>query len=96
MVETSYVAREMPLNTAQIGYDRDYEQWLTMGEVLRCHIHDTADGQQAVIEIDGVDLSMEDFGRLLCAYAGWGMRIEFVPDDAIHRRPAIEVVDPDC
>jgi len=25
-----------------------------------------------------------EFGRTLTAYAGWGMRIEFVPDDQLH------------
>jgi len=32
---------------------------------------------------------------MLTVYAGWGMRIEFVPEDDIHRRPALEVREPD-
>ena len=44
--------------------------------------------RQAVIEIDGRELSIEEFGRMLTTYSGWGMRIEFVPEDEVHRRPA--------
>jgi hypothetical protein len=32
---------------------------------------------------------------LLATYAGWGMRIEFTPDDAIERRPRLVVRDPE-
>ena len=32
---------------------------------------------------------------MLTMYAGWGMRIEFVPDDQLHRRPTHEVREPD-
>ena len=32
---------------------------------------------------------------MLTTYAGWGMRIEFVPDDQSHRRPTLEVREPD-
>jgi len=31
---------------------------------------------------------------MLTTFAGWGMRIEIVPDDAIHRRPAHEMREP--
>jgi hypothetical protein len=47
-----------------------------------------------VIEIDDHELTLEEFGRLLTTYAGWGMRIEFTPEDEIHRRPALEVREP--
>ena len=36
----------------------------------------------------------EQFGKLLTTYAGWGMRIEFVPEDKLHRRPVHEVREP--
>ena len=32
---------------------------------------------------------------MLTPYAGWGMRIEFVPDDQLHRRPKLVVREPD-
>jgi len=28
-------------------------------------------------------------------FGGWGMRIEFVPDDELHERPKLEVREPD-
>ena len=29
------------------------------------------------------------------AYEGWGMRIEFVPVEEVHRRPILEVREPE-
>ena len=28
-------------------------------------------------------------------FGGWGMRMEFVPDDELHQRPKLEVREPD-
>jgi hypothetical protein len=39
-------------------------------------------------------LTLQEFGRLVRTYAGWGMRIEFVPEDDTHRRPALVVREP--
>jgi hypothetical protein len=61
--------------------------------VLRCLIHDH-ELDQLVVEIDEQKLSLEQFRKLLTTYAGWGMRIEFVPEDEVHRRPAREVREP--
>ena len=49
---------------------------------------------QLVVGIDNEQLSLEEFGRMLTTHAGWGMGIEFVPDDRLHRRPAHEVREP--
>ncbi len=62
--------------------------------MLRCLVEDDENGQ-LVVGIDDKELSLEEFGRMLTTYAGWGMRIEFVPDDQLHRRPALEVREPD-
>jgi hypothetical protein len=32
---------------------------------------------------------------MLTTYSGWGMRIEFVPEDEVHRRPVLEVREPE-
>nr|WP_269433371.1 hypothetical protein [Limnochorda pilosa] len=40
-----------------------------------------------MIEIDGRELSLEEFGRVLTTFAGWGMRICFVADDEIEEEP---------
>jgi len=91
--ENKHVAVEVPLGSPQIKYFARGDQWTPRGDVLRCLINDM-DGQ-AVIEIDDKELQIEEFGRLLTTYSGWGMRIEFVPEEEIHRRPALEVREPD-
>ena len=50
---------------------------------------------QLVVDVDEQELQLEQFGKLLTTYAGWGMRIEFVPEDELHRRPALEVRKPE-
>lgn len=91
--EYKHVAVEVPLGSPQIKYVAGCDQWVPRGNVLRCLIGDDENGR-AVLEIDDHELSMEEFGKLLVTYAGWGMRIEFVPDDQLHRRPAHEVREP--
>lgn len=91
-----YIANEVPLNSPQIEYHEVSDQWTPRGNVLRCLIDDNVDGErEPVIEIDGTELSLIEFGKLLCTYAGWGMRIEFVPDDETHRRPKLLVREPE-
>ena len=75
-------------------YSAGADQWSPRGAVLRCLVEDDENGQ-LVVGIDDQELSLEEFGRMLTTYAGWGMRIEFVPDDQLHRRPALEVREPD-
>lgn len=86
---------EVPLGSPQIEYHAQAEQWTPRGTVLRCLINDDEDGH-AVVEIDNQELGMEEFSRLLRTYAGWGMRIEFVAEDEIHRRPTLQVREPDA
>ena len=37
------------------------------------------------------EFSWDDFGKMLCTYAGWGMRIVFVPDDELEIAPKVVV-----
>ena len=39
-------------------------------------------------------LPLKQFGKLLATYPSSGMRIEFVPEDEVHRRPVLEVREP--
>jgi len=89
-----HIAVEVPLGSPQIRYAKASQQWVPRGDVLRCEIRDDADGQ-LVVAIDEHELSLEAFGRLLVTHAGWGMRIEIVPEDRLQHRPALEVRDPD-
>ena len=92
--ERPYVAVEVPPGRPQIRYFPEGDQWVPRGGVLRCVVEDDEQGQ-AVIVVDDRELSLEEFGRLLTTYAGWGMRIEFTPDDETGRRPRLEVRDPE-
>lgn len=90
--EHKHVAVEVPLGSPQIEYEKRSDQWVPRGGVLRCVISDLEG--QAVIEIDEHELSIEEFGRMLTTHSGWGMRIEFVPEDQVHLRPAHQVREP--
>ena len=85
---------EVPLGSSQIKYFAEGDQRVPRGDVLRCLISDDEDGQ-LVVEIGDKKLSLEEFGRMLITYAGWGMRIEMVPEDDVHGRPALKVSEPE-
>jgi hypothetical protein len=92
VAEYKHVAVEVPLGSAQIEYCAGSDQWVPRGSVLRCLIRDG--DFQLVVDVDQQELQLEQFGKLLTTYAGWGMRIEFVPEDEVHRRPVLEVREP--
>ena len=92
--EYKHVAVEVPQGSPQIEYFARGHQWCPRGGVLRCLVEDHENGQ-LVVGIDDQQLSLQEFGRMLTTYAGWGMRIEFVPEDELHRRPVVEVREPD-
>jgi hypothetical protein len=85
---------EIPPGRPQIRYSELCEQWVPRGDVLRCHIDDDESGE-AVIAIDDQELNLRDFGRLLQTFAGWGMRIAFVPEDRTADEPEIIIAEPD-
>lgn len=93
--EHKYVAVEVPLGSPQIQFNVECDQWTPRGHVLRCLIDDSVDVEtEPVITVDDHELTWREFGRLVCTYAGWGMRIEFVPEEETHRRPRLEVRQP--
>jgi hypothetical protein len=52
-------------------------------------------GNRPVIEIDGREFILEEFGAMLTTYSGWGMRIVFVPDSELETTPVIVVREPE-
>jgi hypothetical protein len=90
-----HVAVEIPPGKPQIAYFQAGYQWTPRGDVLRCVIDDGGPDREPIIYIDDRELSWTEFGRLLTTYAGWGMRIVFVPDDELHEQPRIEVREPE-
>ena len=91
--EYKHVAVEVPLGSAQIEYVDRCDQWVPRSCVLRCLIQSAQHGEINV-KIDEQKLRLKQFGKLLSAYEGWGMRIEFVPTDEVHHRPVLEVREP--
>lgn len=94
-----HIAIEIPAGNPQIKYSKEAEQWTPRGDVLRCYIDDGGDEDEednsgTVIEIDDKRLSLKEFGRLLSTYAGWGMRVVFVPDDRLLETPEIIIQEP--
>ncbi|MDD3827880.1 MAG: hypothetical protein PHY79_18090 [Anaerolineae bacterium] len=81
-------AIEIPEGRPQIKFDEGCRKWVPRGDVLRCIVEDWPPGGTTII-IDEHELSLEEFGGMLNAYAGWGMRIVFVPDDELGRMPDI-------
>lgn len=90
-----HVSVEVPLGQPQIRYHKGADQWSPRGDVLRCLVEDGGPDGELTVVIDDRELSLDEFGRMLCTYAGWGMRIEFVPADDIDKRPELEVREPD-
>jgi hypothetical protein len=88
--ERKHVAFEVPLGAAQIEYFARCDQWVPRGGVLRCLVEDDQHGQ-VIVKIDEQELRLKQFGKLLATHTGWGMRIEFMPEDEVHRRPVLEV-----
>lgn len=88
------VVVEIPPGREQIEYHPTSDQWVPRGDVIRCVIEDDENGRPVFL-IDGHELTLEEFGRLLVTHAGWGMRIMFVPDDRTHIDPDVEVREPE-
>ena len=93
-----YVAVEVPPGSPQVEcHPETANQWVPRGGVLRCVIEDGGgdDGDQPVIYVDDQEFTWDEFGRMLLTYAGWGMRIVFVPDDELEITPKTSVREPD-
>lgn len=90
-----HVAIEVPPGRPQIRYFPAGDQWAPRGGVLRCVVDDSGPDGEAIIHIDDQALSLPEFGRLLCTYAGWGMRITFVPEEELAVTPRIELREPE-
>ena len=91
-----YVAIEIPAGRPQVNHHPEsLNQWSPRGAVLRCLIDDSENGLEPVVHVDDLELSWEEFGRMLCCYAGWGMRIVIVPDEELEQSPKIVIRDSD-
>ena len=92
--EYENIVIEIPPGQLQIEYTEQSDQWVPRDDLLRCFIEDGGSDGEVTVHIDNQELSLREFGRLLLTYAGWGMRIAFVPDDLIEEEPEVEVREP--
>jgi len=90
-----HTAIEIPVGHPQLRYYAVAEQWVPRGGVVRCVVDDSGPDGELVVHVDDQALSLAEFGRLLCTYAGWGMRIAFVPEDSLGLAPRIVVCEPE-
>jgi hypothetical protein len=90
-----HVAVEIPNGRPQIRYFAPAKQWAPRGGVLRCIVDDSGPNGEAIIYIDDQPLTLAEFGRMLCTYSGWGMRITFVPEEELTAAPRVAFGDPD-
>lgn len=97
MADYEHVAVEIPMGRPQVRYEERSDQWVPRGDVIKC-VSLGAEGQEGMNEpfvaIDGRDFTIREFVRMVSTYGGWGMRITFVPDTAIHDEPTIEIREP--
>ena len=75
----------------QIKFDRKMKAWSAEGHVLRCLVEGGPNHNEPAIQIDGHELSLQEFGTILSHFEGWGMRIAFVSDDELCNPPQPEL-----
>jgi len=96
----SYTATEIPVGKPQVEFFADGNQWTPRGHVVRCQILSDAaippDVDEPFVSIDGRDFTLGEFMTMVGTFGGWGMRVEFVPDDELHERPRLKVREPDA
>lgn len=92
--ENEHVAIEIPLGRQQLRRSDPSSPLVPRGDIVRSVIDRDEAGGLAV-RVDDHALSLEDLGRMLETYAGWGMRMVFVPRDEVHVDPLIDIMDPD-
>jgi len=78
---------EMLPGARQIEYRKDLDQLVPLAEVIRCYVDDGGEDGEVTVHIDGNELSLAEFGQLLKSYAGWGMRVTFVPEERLTENP---------
>jgi hypothetical protein len=96
----SYTATEIPVGKPQVEFFERGNQWTPRGHVVRCQILSDAaippNVDEPFVSIDGRDFTLGEFMTMVGTFGGWGMRIEFVPDDELHERPKLKVREPDA
>ncbi len=90
-----YVAKEVPMGKPQVRFSEQMARWVTRGGVVRALVLGDGAHGDPVVEIDDREFSGAAFLQILSCYAGWGVRIEMVPDTELYERPALVVREPE-
>jgi hypothetical protein len=91
----SYVATEIPVGQPQLETSEITGELVARGEIVRCVIENRAEaGDDLFVSVDGKDLTLRQFAKMIESYTGWGMRVEIVPHDELHVRPKRSVKVP--
>ena len=80
-----HVAVEISQEHRQIEHSMERNQWVPMGDILRCEGSVGGAGEVTGV-IDNRDLSLREFGQLLATRTDWVMRLTSVPDDVVALR----------
>lgn len=96
MAEQEPVAIEIPMGKPQLKYEQLSDQWVPRGHVVKGVIlgGDGDEVDDECVTVDGKDLTIREFVRMMSTFGGWGFRLVFVADADIHDEPVIEVREP--
>lgn len=84
----TYVATEIPVGQPQLETSEVTGELVARGDVVRCVIENRPEAADDLfVSVDGHDLTLLQFAKMIERYEGWGMRIEIVPNDELHARP---------
>lgn len=91
-----HVAVEIPMGKPQLEYEERSDQWVPRGYVVKGVVlgSEGSTVDEELVTIDGRDLTLREFARMMMSFGGWGFRLVFVPDDEIHDEPVVEVREP--
>ena len=93
-----FVAVEIPMGKPQLKYEERSDQWVPRGHVVKGVVlggnGDRLDDE--CVTVDGKDLTVREFVRMMSTFGGWGFRLVFVADTDIHEEPEVEVREPEA
>lgn len=96
MANQEFVAIEIPMGKPQLEYEKLSDQWVARGHVVKGVVlgANGNDIDEELITVDGRDLTVREFVRMMSTFGGWGFRLVFVADTDIHDDPVIDVREP--
>jgi len=98
MAEQHLVAVEIPMGKPQLKYEERSDQWVPRGHIVKGVVlggnGDRIDDD--CVTVDGKDLTVREFVRMMSTFGGWGFRLVFVADTDIHEEPEVEVREPEA